>query len=400
MRIAYVIINANRREGTSRAVVEVAERLSECHQVDIWARNISDVDANRINLRPLPGPTKPSVLELATFASACDRALGREKYDIVHSAGVNTHAADVYTVQTVQSCKRKAMRQVASNSGASLMRRVSRRLYDQRVIRGEKACYRPYGPRGVKGFAPVAVGVRDELLSEYAVGDAEVAVIPNAADTRLFSPEPRQDSRIELGRRHGLDVQDFLLIFSGGEWRRKGLDIAIRALALIPDCRVKLLVAGRDPVAHELEQLPARLGIQDRVVFAGFRDDIHRYYAGGDLFVFPSAYEAFSVASIEAASSGLPVLMPHVSGADELLGSGEAGQIVVRTPDAFAAAIQDLVGDPLKLSQLRAGARQTVETQFTWDRVAQLTESFYERLLERRFKEAARSDAAPHRNGH
>ncbi len=115
--------------------------------------------------------------------------------------------------------------------------------------------------------------------------------------------------------------------------------------------------------------------------FAGFQNDVERFYAAGDAFLFPTAYEAFSLATIEAAASGLPVLMPDVSGAAELVGSGEAGQLVERTPTAFAAAIEHLANDRQRCAEMSDAARQFVERHFSWDAIAEATERVYEELL-------------------
>ncbi len=55
MRIAYIVINANRSEGTSRAVLEVAERIARDHEVDLWARTVKDADLSRIRWQKVLG---------------------------------------------------------------------------------------------------------------------------------------------------------------------------------------------------------------------------------------------------------------------------------------------------------------------------------------------------------
>ena len=389
MKIAYVIINANRHEGTSRAVLEVAERLASDHEIHLWARRAQDYDESKIQLKRVPGPGWPSVLDLASFVRVADRQLKNSDYDIIHCAGVNTTLADVYTVQTIQIEKRKAMLGANAHRNASFLRRFTRDLYDRRVIAGESKCYTAYGPRGPRGFAPVAEGTKGELLQHYPVSDAELSIIPNAADLDKFNPNRRESARRAILERHGFQPDDFLLLFSGGEWRRKGLDLAIESLCHIPDPRVKLLIAGTDPVSDEFSQMPERLGVSDRVVFAGFCRDIADYYAACDLFLFPTIYEAFSLATIEAAASGLPVLMSNVSGAKELVGSDEAGEVIERDAVAIADKVQQIVGDPAKLERLRHGARHLCETYYSWDRVTEKTLELYERVLNRRMDGAS-----------
>ncbi len=126
------------------------------------------------------------------------------------------------------------------------------------------------------------------------------------------------------------------------------------------------------------------LGLQDRVTFAGFRADVERFYAGSDLFLFPTVYEAFSLATIEAAASGLPVLMSDVSGAHELVGSGDAGELIPRDPDAIAKVILRYASHPELRAQTGRQARELVERLFSWDAIAGQTLSVYRTLLSSR----------------
>jgi glycosyltransferase involved in cell wall biosynthesis len=127
-----------------------------------------------------------------------------------------------------------------------------------------------------------------------------------------------------------------------------------------------------------------KLELASRVTFAGFRKDVHRYYAAGDLFVFPTSYEAFSLATIEAAASGLPVVMTPASGAVDLLGSGDCGAIVSRDPHSIAEQIRVYRRNPELLAKHGANARAKAERDYSWDGIAKQTLGVYERLIEYR----------------
>jgi glycosyltransferase involved in cell wall biosynthesis len=199
-----------------------------------------------------------------------------------------------------------------------------------------------------------------------------------------FSPLNRQLHRDDVRRQHGMNVNDFVLVFSGGDWRRKGLDLALQSLARLPDPRIQLIVVGHDRAGADVRQMSHDLGLRDRVVFAGFCDDVHRYYAAGDLFLFPTLYEAFSLATIEAAASGLPVLMPDVSGAAELIGCGTTGSMIRRDPSHIAETVKTYFVSPDKVSAAGAAARQLVEQRFNWDVITDATVDVYRSLIEQR----------------
>lgn len=384
MKIAYVVINANRREGTSRAVLEVAERLASRHEVHLLARTVEGASLDRITWTRIGGPRWPEVADFTSFVARCDRHLIRTEYDIVHSAGPNTTRADVYTIQTVHPVKRRIMSELGAHTSAGLPRRVTRSLYDRAVLSVESRAYRSTGPRGLIAYLPVSRGTRRELEAEYPVTNALIEETPNGADLERFNPRNRSEYRQVVRKRHGLDPNDFVAVFSGGDWVRKGLRIAIEAVARLGDERARLLVVGDDPLSDEFKRRVAADGLADRVVFAGFQQDVHCYYAAGDVFLFPTAYEAFSLATIEAAASGLPVLMPDVSGGQELVGTSDAGFLIPRDPEAIASRLSELVDDPALLERMGSAARAHVENNFSWDLIAHQTESVYERLLQQR----------------
>jgi glycosyltransferase involved in cell wall biosynthesis len=221
----------------------------------------------------------------------------------------------------------------------------------------------------------------NELRGHYDVGDCPIEIIPNAADTELFHPRLREKARDTIRRDWGCDHSHVVFLFAGGEWRRKGLELAIESFAKARSKKSILVVAGNDPQAGEFRELSGRLGVDDRIRWLGFRKDIAQLYAAADVFLFPSAYEAFSLATIEAASTALPVVMCDISGAHELLGDGQGGMIVSRDAYDLARAIDDYAASEELRSRHGREARAKVERDFTWDLITQRTEIFYQGLL-------------------
>src|SRR5205823_10094486 len=103
------------------------------------------------------------------------------------------------------------------------------------------------------------------------------------------------------------------------------------------------------------------------------------YYRAADLFVLPSTYETFSIVSFEAAACGLPLVIPYLAGAGELVGDDEAGIVVARDAGAIAGAIEALAGDADRRAALGAEARRRA-APFTWARSAASVASLYRRL--------------------
>jgi UDP-glucose:(heptosyl)LPS alpha-1,3-glucosyltransferase len=159
------------------------------------------------------------------------------------------------------------------------------------------------------------------------------------------------------------------------------LDWAIRGVAQAvagdASSRLKLFVAGDDPNRSAFVKLVAELGVGERVIFGGFRSDVAEALASADLFLFPSWYEAFSLATIEAAACGLPIVASRINGTEDFILPGETGAFVEHDPGDIAAVLRQLLKDPQHLQTMGRAGRVRVETNYTWDRVTDLTEEAY-----------------------
>ncbi len=296
LRIAYAMINCNRRDGSARAVNEVAERMAQRHQVHLFARRAEDLDLSALRWHRMPGVPRPEIMDFLTYRFLAKLRIRPESFDIVHSIGVNAAAANVMTIQNIQPAKRSYLDSQSRIADVSWPRKLARRLYLDVTTRTEEQMYRAGPGQKPLLFLPVSRGVEKELREHYDVGPSLVRIVPNAADTDKFRPIEAAE-KLCWRRATGFADSDIILVFAGGEWSRKGLDFAIRALPKLPNLNVKLLVLGKDPDQKRFISLAGELGVAERVVFLGFRNDIATALAASDLFLFPSWYEAFSLAT-------------------------------------------------------------------------------------------------------
>jgi glycosyltransferase involved in cell wall biosynthesis len=381
MRIAYAMINCNRRDGSARAVNEVAERMARRgYEVHLYARKVEDLDLDLIKWHRVPGPGWPEIADFYFYHGAVNRLLPKERYDIVHSIGVNTARANVYTIQNIQPAKVAILKQLGSEEKVSLPRRLTRWLYLTVTSAIEKKLYTARPGKALPMFLPVSRGVEAELRRHYAIGDAPVHIIPNAADVEKFCPM----GSLERGawrREQGVPVDVPLAVFAGGEWTRKGLHLAIQALGKMRNRTLWLFVAGDDADRERFKQMAADAGVADRVVFGGFRNDVEKAMGAADLFLFPSYYEAFSLATIEAAACGLPVVGSKINGTEDFIVPGETGEFIKHDAVDIAAVLDRLLESPEKLKKMGLAARQRVESEYTWARVADMTESAYNKAV-------------------
>jgi UDP-glucose:(heptosyl)LPS alpha-1,3-glucosyltransferase len=169
--------------------------------------------------------------------------------------------------------------------------------------------------------------VRGEIERRFGVAPQKLHVIYNGVDLDYFHPRHREALREAARAELGAGAKDFLFLFVGSGFWRKGLDAAIAALAACGDASFRLAVAGRDSDAMRYAAQAAAAGLGDRLRLLGGRDDVRRLYAAADCFILPTRYDPFPNTALEALAMGLPAIVGRRSGAGEILRAGENGWI-------------------------------------------------------------------------
>jgi glycosyltransferase involved in cell wall biosynthesis len=228
-------------------------------------------------------------------------------------------------------------------------------------------------------LVPVSEKVRKEV--ERIGVRADIRVIMNGVDIREFSPEPVPGtSRKELG----LPEEVPLALFAGDiKSSRKNLDSVLKAM--LPVKGLHLAVAGSTAGSPYIK-LAEQLGLQDRVHFLGFRRDISQIMKNADFFVFPSRYEACTLAVIEALAAGLPVITTYQSGVSELIESEQQAGFVLANPEdviGLQEAMLQLTASTSLRKRLGANARSVAERQ-SWERVARSYIDLFHEVLARK----------------
>jgi glycosyltransferase involved in cell wall biosynthesis len=133
------------------------------------------------------------------------------------------------------------------------------------------------------------------------------------------------------------------LLYVGRVDREKGLDVIVDALASLRRDDVQMVIAGKGSYLQPLKQLCGKLALGDRVVFTGFvpDEDLPLLYNSVAAFVMPSHAELQSIATLEAMSSGLPVLAANARALPELVSPDKNGYLF--TPGDVADAAQGIM---------------------------------------------------------
>jgi glycosyltransferase involved in cell wall biosynthesis len=197
------------------------------------------------------------------------------------------------------------------------------------------------------GAIAVSQSTREFLVRERFVPEQRVRLIWNGAPLDEFAPVSRERA-LRVRRELGVPEDAALFGTIGRLNAQKGhrflIDAAAVVLAVRPEARV--LVAGDGDLMDELRGQADRLGIGNRVVFAGHRTDVPELLGALDVFCLSSLYEGTPLALFEAMAAGKAIVSTAVDGCREVL-EDRASALLVPPSDAraLAAAIERLLAD-------------------------------------------------------
>lgn len=195
--------------------------------------------------------------------------------------------------------------------------------------------------------------VRDEIVRYYGVPEEKLHVIYNGVDLDAFHPGLAGEHRQVVRREHGIAEETPLFLFVGNGFERKGVPQLLRAFATMRNKDARLAIVGGDKKMTTMQKLAGRLGLGERVLFAGPQKNVKPWYGAADAFVLPTLYDPFPNAALEAMACGLPVLTSSTCGAAELIETGLDGYVC----DALDVATMTARLDQLANAQPRAADR-------------------------------------------
>jgi len=225
-----------------------------------------------------------------------------------------------------------------------------------------------------------------QFIELYGTPPGTLEIVAPGVEHAFFAPGDKR------GARHALQLGDEpVLLFVGRIQPLKGLDVAIRALSMVPRPDARLLVvggaSGTEGVAelHRMLELIDELGVTDRVQFIEPQPHhiLSTYYRAADVVLVPSRSESFGLVALEAAACGTPVVANAVGGLLTIVEHGQTGYLVAdRDPDVFARHVTDLVNQPVLARTLGINAAERAR-RYTWNFAAARLRRVYADLAAR-----------------
>lgn len=347
----YIIVKDNAIGMVDRTILE---HLCEKYDFTVFAARFDNPRPERIRWIRIPCVSSPVLLVILLFRLSAFAVyfwhcfINREKFDIVQSSDGSFGHADI---ADAHFCNRFYLLRVMERkvnglrSAAALAARLVSSFLERRVYRNAGIVVTP------------SQGLRRELIQTHDVDPDRIVVVPLPIDTNISPPNPNDRAALRLEM--GLSESDPVFVFAAlGDFERKGLGPLIDALADSRLLHAKLLVVGGSPgsLAPYTERARYR-NVQNRVIFCGKHPSIRSFLWAADAFVLPSKYETFSVVTMQAALSALPLITTRLSGVEEYARDGVTGFII----DACAAeSIADSLARFLLMSN---SARQEMGCQ-------------------------------------
>ncbi|HVN26443.1 MAG TPA: glycosyltransferase family 4 protein [Candidatus Paceibacterota bacterium] len=366
--------------GIERYSVELAQALVAAgHRVSIVASSVGYPTDNLERVIPIRTDWRvPALTHLAKAAKASRiyRAFKREHPDgLFISNGLYSFNTDFMIAQSVHRQAVIVTNAREPKTAKGYLRRIARKLrpINLAIILVEGWAVR----RGARRVIAIANKVKREIVALYGVSDERVVVVHSGVNAHEFAPNPAVRARIRSEMKFA--DGDFVFLFSGNEFKRKGLNFAIEALAELGAPHAKLVVAGKAD-NRAFRRLADERGVGDRVFFIGPRSDFADWCAAADAFLFPTLDEPFGLVIAEALAAGLPTITsgPRYAGASERMKDGYDSLLLDDPTDvhAMARAMRRLVDDPKLCAELAKHGRATAEG-LSWERVArEITEAW------------------------
>jgi glycosyltransferase involved in cell wall biosynthesis len=219
-------------------------------------------------------------------------------------------------------------------------------------------------------------GVADSLIKE-GIKENKVQVIHNTTEI----PEDILNiSGENIRKQLGIKDKIVLGISSWFHKERKGFDILFEAFSKLDKKFVLLIIGIPNENQKEVFEYAASFGIaKDKIIMPGFIDNIYEYYKAMDIFLLPSRSEGFSLALLEAAASGLPIIASEIPGNNEFIVQNKNGLLFdITDPAELAMNILRLVNDKTLADEFGKNAEKKFYNEFSFGRYGKKLDEFFE----------------------
>lgn len=216
-----------------------------------------------------------------------------------------------------------------------------------------------------------------------SLGIKDSVVIPNGVDLKIFSGvHPAAGLKEKLR----IDSKDKVVITVSRLVSKNGIDDLIKAISILNEPNVKLLIVGNGEDRNKLGNLREKLNLEKQVIFLGdvVNTEIPKYLAIADIFIRPSLAEGFGIVFLEAMAARVPVIGTPIGGIPDFLKDYETGIFCEpRNPGSIAEKIKELLENDNLRDKLVENGYKLVKEEYNWDKIIERIKDIYNEITEK-----------------
>lgn len=356
--------------GAERYSIALVEQLSARHEVHVFAQVIDHQWPGVIYHKVSCPLRKPRWINQLWFATATWWAT-RRGFDVVHSHE-NTWHGEVQTVHVMPV----QYNLFQGRHGARRVLRWIKVVTSPRLLAYLGLERARYAPRTGRQVVVTSESLRPIMAAAFPDSSGAISVVTPG----ITLPSPVTAGRKREARaRLGLPADGACLLFVGNDYRKKGLEALLQALAQLP-ADVVLAVVGNPAHIAEFRALADTLKLAGRVFFLGALMDVGPAYEAADILVHPTFEDTFAMVVLEAMAHGLPVVIsgPKYCGIAGLLSQGVNALLLDNPRDAgeLTRVLGDLLAQATLRETLSEGA-MNFAAHYQWREIALQQEALY-----------------------
>lgn len=378
MKIAFIAKRISHNlGGAERVSLYLGKQLAESGYDVHIITNYSDTPIERVKLHQLKVRNWFSPWRLMSFQRKVKRMIESQKFDLVYSL-CQVFPVDIYRVG--DGVHQYWMKLQYPNFFIRWVKYITSPVHltmkwlENRIIREGKS--------GL--FITNSHLIKNQLMDYFDISEKRIKVIYNGVDHDTFNRNTKAN-REQMREKHGIDKNEFVLLFVSNNWERKGLSTIFESIPKTGIANISLVVAGRGNKKRYVARAEECRVNPSKLIFAGQTEEIEKYYGMSDALVLPSRYEPFANVCLEAMACGIPAVTTRSNGSSEVISDGDDGFILDKWDDTegLARVIKQLYDNA---SHKKMGNNAALAAQkYTWKSHFEQTKKIIDSLPVKRY---------------
>jgi glycosyltransferase involved in cell wall biosynthesis len=220
----------------------------------------------------------------------------------------------------------------------------------------------------------------DASFKKYAlklgIENEKIKILPTGVETNL------KKKTSSIRKQFHIKNNEKIILFVGLINERKGIDIIIKIADQMKEKEnIIFLIVGDGPKKEEYLKIVNRKNLKHRVIFVGFRRDVHNFYLESDILLLPSRGEGLSGVIMESMTYGLPIVTTKIEGTRDLIKDGYNGFLCgINNINCFIDKIEALLNNKEKRNKFIQNSKKRVKESYNWEKNMKKYKEFYENL--------------------